>query len=52
MCTGAQAHELIGERTRSVPAFKRENGQPTSYPPLGFTANGNCSQHSELGRFL
>ncbi len=41
MCTGAQAHELIGERTRSALAFKRENGQPNSHPPLGFTANGN-----------
>ncbi len=52
MYTGAQAHELIGERTRSAPAFKCENDQPASHPPLGFTANGNCSQHSELGRFL
>ena len=33
--------ELIGERTRSALAFKRENGQPTSHPPLGFRANGN-----------
>jgi len=34
--------ELIGERTRSALAFKRENGQPTSHPPLGFTANGGA----------
>ena len=33
--------ELIGERTRSALAFKRENGQPTSHPPLGFRANGS-----------
>ena len=33
--------ELIGERTRSALAHKRENGQPTSHPPLGFTANDN-----------
>ncbi len=33
--------ELIGERTRSALAFKRENGQPTSHPPLGFRVNGN-----------
>lgn len=33
--------ELIAERTRSALAFKRENGQPTSHPPLGFTANGS-----------
>ena len=33
--------ELIGERTRSALAHKRENSQPTSHPPLGFTANGN-----------
>ncbi len=52
MCTRAQAHDLIGGRTRSDLAFKRKNGQPTSHLPLGFTANGNCSQHSELGRFL
>jgi DNA invertase Pin-like site-specific DNA recombinase len=33
--------ELIGERTRSALAFKREQVQPTSHPPLGFRANGN-----------
>ena len=33
--------ELIGERTRSALAFKRENGQPTSHPPLGFRPNGS-----------
>jgi len=33
--------ELIGERTRSALAFKRENGQPTSHPPLGFLPNGS-----------
>lgn len=32
--------ELIGERTRSALAFKRQKGQPTSHPPLGFRANG------------
>lgn len=52
MCKGAQAHDLIGEHARSALAFKRENGQPTSHPPLGFTANGDCSQHGDLGRFL
>lgn len=52
MCKGAQAHDLIGEHARSALAFKRENGQPTSHPPLGFTANGDCSHHSDLGRFL
>ena len=35
--------ELIGERTRSALAFKRENGQPTSHPPLGFRPNGSRS---------
>ena len=33
--------ELIGERTRAALAYKRENGQPTSHPPLGFRPNGN-----------
>ena len=33
--------ELIAERTRSALAFKRENGEPTSHPPLGFRANGS-----------
>ena len=33
--------ELIGERTRTALAFKRENGQPTSHPPLGFRPNGS-----------
>jgi site-specific DNA recombinase len=33
--------ELIGERTRSAMAFKRERFQPTSHPPLGFRANGS-----------
>ncbi len=33
--------ELIAERTRSALAFKRENGQPTSHPPLGFRPNGS-----------
>ncbi len=32
--------ELIAERTRSALAFKRERGQPTSHPPLGFKVNG------------
>lgn len=33
--------ELIGDRTRTALAFKRENGQPTSHPPLGFRPNGS-----------
>jgi site-specific DNA recombinase len=33
--------ELIGERTRGALAFKRQQGQPTSHPPLGFRVNGN-----------
>ncbi len=33
--------ELIGERTRSALAFKRQNGEPTSHPPLGFRPNGS-----------
>ena len=33
--------ELVGERTRSAMAFKREQLQPTSHPPLGFRANGS-----------
>ena len=32
--------ELIGERTRGALAYKRDQGQPTSHPPLGFRANG------------
>ena len=32
--------ELIGERTREALAYKREQRQPTSHPPLGFKANG------------
>lgn len=32
--------ELIAERTRSVLAWKRENGLPTSHPPLGFRSIG------------
>ena len=28
--------ELIGERTRSALAFKRDQGEATSHPPLGF----------------
>lgn len=32
--------ELIGERTRGALAWKRENGFPTSHPPLGFRPNG------------
>ena len=33
--------EQIAERTRSALAYKRQNGQPTSHPPLGFKANGS-----------
>jgi site-specific DNA recombinase len=32
--------ELIGERTKGALAYKREQGQPTSHPPLGFRPNG------------
>lgn len=32
--------ELIADRTRSALAYKREQGQPTSHPPLGFATNG------------
>lgn len=38
---GQLERELIGERTRTALAFKRENGQPTSHPPLGFRPNGS-----------
>ncbi len=33
--------ELIGERTRSALAYKRQQRQPTSHAPLGFQANGS-----------
>ena len=33
--------ELVGERTRTALAYKREQGQPTSHPPYGFKANGS-----------
>jgi DNA invertase Pin-like site-specific DNA recombinase len=36
--------EQIAERTRGALAWKRENGQPTSHPPLGFTPNGKRSR--------
>lgn len=32
--------ELIGDRTRAALAYKREQQQPTSHPPLGFRTNG------------
>ena len=32
--------ELIGERTRSALAYKRQQRQPTSHAPYGFRANG------------
>ena len=32
--------ELIGERTRSALAYKRERLQPTSHAPYGFRPNG------------
>ncbi len=32
--------ELIGERTRSALAYKRERLQPTSHAPYGFASNG------------
>src|SRR5439155_18751030 len=37
---GQMERELIAERTRGALAWKRENGQPTSHPPLGFKPNG------------
>ena len=33
--------ELIGERTRSALAYKRQQCQPTSHPPYGFKSNGS-----------
>ena len=33
--------ELIGARTRTAMAYKRQQRQPTSHPPLGFQANGS-----------
>ncbi len=33
--------ELIGERTRTALAYKRQQRQPTSHAPLGFQANGS-----------
>ncbi len=33
--------ELIGERTRSALAYKRQQRQPTSHAPLGFQANSS-----------
>ena len=33
--------ELIGERTRTALAYKRQQGQPTSHPPYGFKSNGS-----------
>jgi DNA invertase Pin-like site-specific DNA recombinase len=36
--------ELIAERTRAALAYKREQRQPTSHPPLGFRANGKRCQ--------
>jgi DNA invertase Pin-like site-specific DNA recombinase len=38
--------ELIGERTKGALAYKREQGQPTSHPPLGFRPNGK--RHSMI----
>jgi len=32
--------ELVGDRTRAALAYKRQQHQPTSHPPLGFRANG------------
>ncbi len=36
--------ELIGERTRTALAYKRQQGQPTSHAPLGFCSNGSREQ--------
>ncbi len=44
--------ELIGERTRSALAYKRENGQPTSHPPLGFQPNGSRERMVPVPREL
>jgi DNA invertase Pin-like site-specific DNA recombinase len=38
---GQLEREVLAERTRGALAFKRENGQPTSHPPLGFRPNGS-----------
>lgn len=38
--------ELIGERTSTALAYKREQKQPTSHPPYGFKPNG--SRHRML----
>lgn len=40
--------ELIAERTRGALAWKRENGQPTSHPPLGFQHNGKRARMVEV----
>ncbi len=36
--------ELIGERTRSALAYKRQQRQPTSHAPLGFRSNGSSER--------
>ena len=33
--------QIISERTRAALSYKRQNGQPTSHPPLGFRPNGS-----------
>ena len=44
--------ELIGERTRTALAYKRQQGQPTSHPPYGFLANGSREKMVPVPREL
>ena len=44
--------ELIGERTRTALAYKRQQGQPTSHAPLGFCSNGSREQMVAVAREL
>ena len=40
--------ELIVECTRTALAYKREQGQPTSHPPLGFASRGRRERMAEV----
>ena len=44
--------EQIAERTRSALAWKRENGLPTSHPPLGFRCVGKRERLQPVGEEL
>ena len=44
--------ELIGERTRSALAYKRQQRQPTSHAPYGFRANGKRHSMDPIPREL